>query len=269
MSSGMDDPTTPRFEAILTPRRYQQVADKISEEIDAGRLAAGSRLPPERELAVQFGVSRPTIREALIALEIMDLIEIRPGAGIFVKASPPARSGVQPVTGPGPFEILEARRIVEGEIAALVAPQISERTIARLEDCIALMVEENAADYTSYVGDRRFHETIAAETQNSALVDIVKYFWEQRSTAPLSLRLHEQVAPAEIRLKAVDEHRLIVDAFRSHSAEAARRAMQRHMTRVMRALLTRWQALTAEEPETAKLANATIVQRIPREELGA
>src|SRR6187399_2580438 len=126
------------LQAVENRRLYRQIADQIAALIERGEYAPGSRLPPERDLAEQLGVSRPSVREALIALEVEGVIEVRGGAGIFVRARKPARrkavsasatnghafSGQalngqafngQALNGtpPGPFDLIRARWIVE------------------------------------------------------------------------------------------------------------------------------------------------------------
>lgn len=257
-----------RFDAIGTQRRYQIVAETIRSGILRGDIPPGTKLPPERDLSQQFAVSRPTVREALIALEIMGLVEIRAGAGVFVNEPVRTDTVAREVTGPGPFELLEVRRILEGEIAALIAPSISDDRLEELEHYTRQLETENARGYASFDGDRLFHEAIAAESQNSAVVDLVRNYWEERTSHPLYTRLYEQVEPADVRAHAVQEHRLIIKSLRARSPEAARRAMQRHIARVMRTLLDRWKVVADEQAQPATSSLNAILNRIPDEELG-
>ena len=109
---------------------YRRIADSVADAIEAGQYRLGDRLPTERELAEQFGVSRPTLREAMIALEMLGMIEARHGLGIYVTGN------VRPVAPSadidfeiGAFELIEARRLFEGEAAALAATSISVETL--------------------------------------------------------------------------------------------------------------------------------------------
>src|SRR3954462_13932785 len=101
------------FQAVVSQRLYQQVAQQISDLIRSGELPSGERLPAERDLAKRLGVSRPTIREAMVALEIAKFVEIRTGSGVYVRAAAtsapddPARARFD--SGPGPFDLLTAR----------------------------------------------------------------------------------------------------------------------------------------------------------------
>src|SRR5687767_1190268 len=98
---------------------YQQIARAIATAIAAGRYAPGERLPSERELAEEFGVSRPTIRDAMIALEFQGLVEARPGSGVYVATAPAANETDEP--GVSALAIAEAQRLFEGEACALAA----------------------------------------------------------------------------------------------------------------------------------------------------
>ena len=98
-----------QIQAIKVQRLYLQVAQQLQDLVSAGKFAVGTRLPAERDLAAQFGVSRPTIREAMIALEIAGLVEVRSGSGVYVQAVNVKPSKLNMGEAPGPFEILEAR----------------------------------------------------------------------------------------------------------------------------------------------------------------
>ncbi len=266
MLSGVN--RAPRFAAVDTQRRYQMVANAIRERVLAGDLMAGDKLPAERDLSQQFEVSRPTIREALIALEIMGFVDIRAGAGVFVSAGTNTADAQEQVSGPGPFELLEMRRIVEGEIAALCAPTISAARIEELEYYNAALGGVDVGSDPSLDADQRFHQALALETENSALVDLVSSYWTERRFHPLYTRLYEQVEPGKVAGPVVDEHKLVIKALRARSPEAARRAMQRHIARVMRTLLDRWNAVGDSGDMLAESRQSAVLNRIPDEELG-
>ena len=140
----------------------------------------------------------PRFAKHLLALEIMGLVEIRAGAGVFVGTKSDRQPVASEVTGPGPFELLEVRRIMEGEIAALIAPTISDDRLDELDHLVAELEREIASGLPYLASDRRFHEALAAETQNSALVDLVRSYWQDRTSHPLYTRLYEQVDPDEV-----------------------------------------------------------------------
>jgi DNA-binding FadR family transcriptional regulator len=122
---------------------YRKIADSVADAIESGQYKLGDRLPTERELAEQFGVSRPTLREAMIALEMLGMIEARHGLGIYVTGNvrPPAPSAEIDFEI-GAFELIEARRLFEGEAAALAATSISDEQIGELEGLLERMHHE-------------------------------------------------------------------------------------------------------------------------------
>src|SRR5580765_2302738 len=105
------------FQSIEPRRLYRQIADQIRELIRAGEFVAGARLPPERDLAKQLGVSRPSVREALIALEVEGLVEVRIGSGIYV-LGPEAAPRTRHLSAEGPLETIRARQLIESGLAA-------------------------------------------------------------------------------------------------------------------------------------------------------
>src|ERR1700684_1410205 len=143
-----------------TRQLYQQVASTSMAAIMAGTYKPGQRLPSERDLAVSFKVSRPTIREAMIALEIRGLVEARQGSGIYITDHPPAQIGADDLDI-GAFELTEARRLFEGEAVALAATIITEEQLQEIEAILEDMVKENNRKQTGEMADRRFHVAIA------------------------------------------------------------------------------------------------------------
>ena len=121
-------------------RLYEQIAKKLAQSIASGEYELGQRLPSERELAQTFAVSRPTVREAIIALELDGLVDVRLGSGVYVKNRQPPE-GEEGVKDIGPFELLEARRSIEGEACALAAMRIDDAQLKELTDLIAEMRE--------------------------------------------------------------------------------------------------------------------------------
>src|SRR6516225_9201936 len=140
---------------IGSRRLYLQIADQVRSLIAAGEFPPGSRLPAERELAKRFGVSRPTFREALIALEVEGYVDVRPGSGIIVTAQ--KRTSCDGPGDEGPLEIFRARMLVEGEIAAEAAPLMKQKDIDALEQILASMKDEGGR----VEADRQFHRYIA------------------------------------------------------------------------------------------------------------
>lgn len=229
-------------------RLYERIAQKLAGAIARGEYKIGQRLPSERELAQAFAVSRPTIREAIIALELDHLVEVRVGSGVYVtnKEPPGGKAGATDI---GPFELLEARRAIEGEACALAAARIDAAQLAELAGLVAEMRQENARDVVlSENADRRFHELIAAATQNSGMMVAVKMLWDARARSPQNRSMSSKVRASGIKPR-IDEHTAILKALRLRDPEAARAAMREHMTRVIDSLL---KATEVQELERAR-----------------
>jgi GntR family transcriptional repressor for pyruvate dehydrogenase complex len=161
------------IQTVETQRLYQQIADQLRELIRRGEFLAGQRLPPERDLARQLGVSRPVVREAMVALEIAGLVEIRTGSGIYVKAvNGAAPLVVLPDVGASPFDVIAARKLLEPEIAFSAAEGISAANLASIAETLEQMREAVAAGRDIKAADRLFHTRIAAATGNTVLVSM-------------------------------------------------------------------------------------------------
>ena len=226
----------------LEPRRlYRQIADQISALINAGEYSAGARLPPERDLAKQLGVSRPSVREALIALEVEGLLDVRVGSGIYV-TQPAERRQRHALQGDsGPFEVISARRLIEGECAALAAKHAGEAQLAAIREAHERVIEESKRDHNPLEADRQFHLNIAEASGNSALVLLVQTLWDQRM-GPLYRSLERKLEYPKMATETIREHQAIVAAIVRRDARAARAAMRRHMDQTHKRYIKEWTA---------------------------
>jgi len=224
----------PPLQAVEPQRLYRQIAAQLRTLISQGELAVGSRLPAERDLAQQLGVSRPSVREALIALEVEGWVEVRTGSGIYVldRSSPASRVAARqpqiPADEWGPLELIRARRVVEGEIAALAATEARAEHIAAMAQALARMQRDADADVLPLEGDRDFHTTIVEACGNTVLIETVQRFWDSRR-GPLFERLTGYFETLDSWRAAIAEHEAILLAIRSRDPAAARLAMHRHM----------------------------------------
>ncbi|RDV29150.1 FadR family transcriptional regulator [Alteromonas aestuariivivens] len=214
------------LEAIKTQRLYVKVAEQISNLVKSGELSSGQRLPSERDLAEKLGVSRPTIREAMIALELAGIIEIRTGSGIYVLDQSPELTLED--EGVGPFEILDTRYILESEACALAAARITDKQLAELKDIILEMEEEEKRPDASEKADMKFHLLIAEASQNSAISVIIKWLWELRNRSSLSQLFMSRLRKEGIH-PSINEHRKILRALERRDPERARSAMKAHI----------------------------------------
>lgn len=218
-------------------RLYRVVADRIQAFIRDEKIEPGARLPSERDLATQLSVSRASVREALIALELTGVVEVRGGSGIYVSEKKDDAAGLKE-PGSGPFEVLSARRLVEGEIAAIAARMATDGAIDAILKAVDEM-ERNHDDLPhSDDADRKFHLSIANATGNSALVSVVNNLWDQRGG--LWTKMEEHFQTEELRRATLADHRNIVSAIASHDPAGARRAMRAHLERVTREFSRGW-----------------------------
>ncbi|HQU48113.1 MAG TPA: FadR/GntR family transcriptional regulator [Casimicrobiaceae bacterium] len=231
------------FQSIEPRRLYRQIADQIRGLILAGEFSPGSRLPPERDLAKQLGVSRPSVREALIALEVEGLVEVRIGSGIYVLG--PGGGGDEAAANDaaaGPFELLRARYVIEAECAALAAKSARKAQIAAIEVSLDDMERDRRDGRQPLASDRLFHLRIAEATGNGALVQVVKLLWEER-TGPLYKQLEHHYDSPELWTAAMAEHRSVLKAIAQRDPAAARSAMQRHLNHAYKRFSKGWDTL--------------------------
>jgi GntR family transcriptional regulator, hexuronate regulon transcriptional repressor len=217
-----------------TQKLYQQIARAIAAAIAEGRYAPGDKLPSERELADQFGVSRPTVRDAMIALEFQGLVEARQGSGVYVHVATPIREDAaeREVSA---LELAEAQRLFEGEACALSAATVTDEQLTLLDRLAADMAGEIAPEELERL-EQEFHLAIARATGNAAIAAGVEDLWILRQQSPLctiTLRRARAGSSGDF----VGEHGKIVSALRARDPKAARQAMHAHLAQVIDSLL--------------------------------
>ena len=219
------------LQTVEPQRLYRQIAEQVRSLIASGEFTHGNRLPAERDLAKQLGVSRPSVREALIALEVEGWVEVRTGSGVYVleRDGKGNGSGVKvPPTECGPLELIRARRVIEGEIASLAATQARRRHVEAIRAAIEFMREDADRGVAPLAGDRAFHTAIAQACDNVVLLETVQTFWDARR-GPLFERLGDYFETVPSWRMAIAEHEAVLDAIRNKDGPAARAAMQQHM----------------------------------------
>ena len=223
--------TTPNEPVGHEPRLYRVVADRIQKMISDEAIKPGERLPSERDLAIKLCVSRASLREALLALELGGVIEVRGGSGVYVSAAADAENSLQEA-GPGPFEVLSARRLIEAEMAAIAARMATDGAVDAILRAVEEMERQLADKSSNEQADRNFHLAIARATGNSALVGVMDYLWDQRGHLWHKLKEHFQTE--ELRLATLADHRRIVEAIAARDPAEAKKAMRAHLERVTR-----------------------------------
>jgi len=213
-------------------RLYRKIFDEISYLIDSGEFAVGSRLPTERELAERFQVSRPTIREAIIALEATHKVSVKTGSGVYVldKQSSNTING----KNASPFEVLEARVLFEGESAALAAKMITEEEKVLLQKAF-INLKNEGLNGESREADREFHSIIANATHNNVLAHHIHTLWELQENSEHIKETHQAVCDTQ-DAQRINEHKEIMMAIINNDAKAARKAMHHHFSHVLESM---------------------------------
>ena len=217
---------------IKSTRIYEEIVRQVKQLIAEGRLKTGDRLPPERELAEKFVVSRTSVREALRALESLGLIEIRAGEGTFVR-----QVSVDALVGPLALmmtsqreaigELFEARRVLEPAIAALAASRATPDEVQDMERILESQAREVAAGRTGIAEDAAFHTAIGAAAHNRAITRIVHAIMDL-----LTQSREESLNTPGRPTRSHQDHRRILQAIAKRNPSAARQAMADHLVAV-------------------------------------
>lgn len=232
------DASTPRRDPavnlapIKSTRIYEEIVRQVKQMIAEGRLRSGDRLPPERDLAEKFVVSRTSVREALRALESLGLIEIRPGEGTFIRevsidalVEPLALLMTSQREAIG--ELFEARRLLEPALAALAAARATHDEIQEMNRILEEQAGEIAAGRTGLGQDAAFHAAIGAAANNRAITRIAHAIMDLLTQS----REESLNTPGRPR-RSHQDHRRILAAIRAHDERAARQAMLDHLEAV-------------------------------------
>ena len=221
------------YRAVKTSRLYEQILQQVEEAILKGQLKPGDQLPPERDLAQRFGVSRTAVREAVKALREKGLVEAYTGRGTFVTngTSQAIRQSLDWMSKisqhEGTVHLAELRRILEPEIAAMAAPKIDQQLLATMREAVAVM-DRSLHDREAYIeADLDFHLALAEAADNPmilALIDsIVGLLRDQRS------RIFDVEGGPE---RGQYHHKRILQAIEQRDSEVAREAMRAHLKQI-------------------------------------
>ncbi len=233
-----------RHDAKASPlsqqRLYQIVARQIVQLIEQNADTENWQLPSERELAEELKVSRASVREAVIALEMRGIVEVRGRAGIVIlpqRTSEINFDAINTDIGPGPFELMEARKAVESSAASIAAHRATPYDIAELEDYVERMIANDGDVQLTEQIDRDFHMTIANMTGNAIIVSMVDALWAQSESSPMWKKLREYIHTDTNKPMWIGDHTGILAALKSRNADAAYKAMSNHISRVANELL--------------------------------
>ena len=229
--------------AVDAERPYQRLAAQILALVVQGEFKAGERLPSERALAERFDVSRTSLREAIIALELQGAVEVRGGSGIYVSQTSAtalkATPAFMPEGGPGPFELLRARCLIESEIASVAAETRKDGDLDRIFAALVDMREHMDDKVANEAADRLFHLRIAESTGNSVLLQMVTAMWDH-AKGPVWAKIDEHFHSTDLRLASQEDHQRVFNALLARDPVAARAAMRAHLERVISEFAQAW-----------------------------
>ena len=226
-------------------RLYQEIGNQLREAIDSGLHLPGERLPPERDIAEQFAVSRSVVREALIMLELEKVVEVRKGSGVYVLEPDAETSAPIADSGYGPFELLQARQLLESEVAAFAAVQATKSDILKMREAIDLEKSFVAQGIIDESADELFHTLLAQASQNSVLANMVYELWQVRKNSRMWQGLNQHVGKRNYSELWLNDHQQILRAVLRREPKAAKQAMWQHLENVKSKLL---EVSDAEDP---------------------
>lgn len=221
-------------------RPYQELGLILRQELIEHSYQVGDRLPPERDIAERLNVSRTVVREAIIMLELENLVEVKKGSGVYVINIPNQSNSRENIISDdvGPFEMLQARQLLESNIAEFAATQVTPSDIAKMRAALALERNELASGSKECSGDELFHHCIAEATQNSVLVDLLKQSWARREQSPMWKKLHSRIIDQDYREDWLEDHARILAAMQRKDPIEAKNAMWQHLENVKQRLLS-------------------------------
>ena len=215
----------------MTGKVYQKIANRLERSIRAGDYKTMEKLPPERDLAAEVKVSRTTIREALMALEAAKIIRIKDRSGAFVLPLSPEKPMrlAEISTSPGPHEVLQLRRLIEGEAALLVTMNGSNEAISKIGDACSANASVPPDDTPEFhAATRQFHMAVAEGSGNGLFVELLGFLWDQKS-GPLWESWYVATRSQKNRQQTLANLTDISDAIASRRPQAAQTAMHRHI----------------------------------------
>jgi len=221
---------------IKTKKIYEQIVDQIGKLVAGGQLKPGDRLPSERELVERFQVSRASIREAISALEMMGLIEVRSGEGTYIR-----QVNIDSVVAPlawmlfiekdTDLELYEARKILEVQAAGLAAERAEEEELSEMFEALEIMRRDLQGQRLGEDADHHFHYAIARATHNKILIRLMNTLSETLRKTLISSRsrLYEDANTPE---KLYQEHCSLYEAIKTHNVVEAKQLMLDHLVGV-------------------------------------
>ncbi|MEY8746045.1 FadR/GntR family transcriptional regulator [Bacillales bacterium AN1005] len=222
-----------QFNRVSSNKLYIQIYDQILSEIQSGTFQIGDKLPTERELCAQFGVSRAPIRQALSALEMKGYIYSRQGEGVYVKSTMAQDEAVTDesfINSVSPEDIVEARMSIEPLIASMAAQRATADEIQLLRETIKQMESETAGGHYVPETDERLHMEIARASHNDLFIQFMTVITQAMKQQEMWRFIRDRtVTRPDYRDTNFSEHKEIIDAIENKEADTASKLMTEHM----------------------------------------
>ncbi|WP_211261213.1 FadR/GntR family transcriptional regulator [Pseudonocardia acaciae] len=221
---------------VARPRLYEQLVERLLDHVAAEGLAVGDRLPPERELAARLAVSRASVTQALVALEVLGVVDVRHGDGAVLLDIPPGRQVLRALRAKRARlrDVVEAREAMEVKLAALAAVRRTAEDLAAIDDALAVMERDVAEGGRGVTGDELFHAAVTASAHSSLLADLMTEIAELIRESRIE-SLSQPGRPST----SLAAHRLVADAIRDGDPARAAKAMGEHIAAVSDVALLR------------------------------
>jgi GntR family transcriptional repressor for pyruvate dehydrogenase complex len=222
---------------VSRPRLYEQVIERIRAHVSDSGLRVGDRLPPERELADRLGVSRASVKQAIVVLEVQGLLEVRHGGGTYLRRGNVDVESVDELVERRRRlpDVLEAREALETKLAELAALRRTKADLDAIDDALDHMKEEIAAGGIGTEGDRRFHAAVTEAAYSPLLAEFMRSIADQITES----RFESLRQPGRPHRSLIQHHK-IADAIRLSDPKGAAAAMRRHVQTVAKVRLLSW-----------------------------
>ncbi|WP_032092522.1 FCD domain-containing protein [Necropsobacter rosorum] len=215
-------------------RTYIRIGKLLKEEISQGKYKIGDKLPPERDISERLGVSRTIVREAMVMLEVEKLVEVKKGSGVYIIRTPELieNETTTEFKDVGPFELLQARQLLESSIAEFAAQQATKQDILQLKKILDREKELLTQNLDDYSADKDFHLALTEITGNDVLIQLQEQLWKYRFNSAMWAQLHARILQNDYHYLWVQDHESILKAIQKKNPALARKAMWQHLENV-------------------------------------
>lgn len=230
---------TESLRPLARPRLYEQVVDRLREYVHDEHLHAGDRLPPERDLADRLGVSRTSVRQAIVALEVQGLVEVRHGGGTYLLRDRLDAERLETMIDRRRRlpDVLDARDALETKLAFLAATRRTEPDLKEIDAALTAMAKAIERGELGVSEDKRFHAAVTEAGHSPLLAAFMAEI-----SLPIAESREESLRQPGRPAKSLEQHRAIAEAVRAGDSDAAARAMHHHVVTVGHVKLLDWQA---------------------------